>query len=245
MARPRENCRVVCLGHEYVFSQRQLIRPWPSKNSWNSCDRESARSFPNFLWLVLVCLLIQGIATGVSIYAYSIFAGEIERAFSASRTLVMLGMTGQSIMIALASPVLGNILDRVSIKWTIIVSALIMGLGFCAISIVPSIWGFIASYVLLVAFGLAALGMLSSSVLLSRWFLRHRGLAIGIAALGTQLGGLAIPPAIAFLIDSYDWRFAARAVGIGVAAVIPLLAYFVIVDSRQPKGSRRMATARH
>lgn len=198
-------------------------------------EHSSSRIFYGW-WLVLVCLVIQGISTGVSIYSYSIFAGEVEAAFSSSRTLVMLGMTGQSVMIALASPIVGTILDRVSIKWTIISAALIMGLGFCVISIAPSIWGFISSYVLLVALGLAALGMLSSSVLLSRWFQRYRGLAIGIAALGTQLGGLAIPPLIAFLIDTFDWRFAALAVGLGLVVVLPLLAYLTIVDRPSDKG---------
>lgn len=95
-------------------------------------------------WLVLVCLLVQGIVTGVSLYSYSVFAGEVETAFSSSRAMVMLAMTGQSIMIALASPVLGNILDRASIKWTIMVTALIMGLGFLAISLAQSVWGFVA-----------------------------------------------------------------------------------------------------
>jgi len=187
-------------------------------------------------WLVLVCLLIQGIATGVSIYSYSIFAGEIESAFSASRALVMLGMTGQSVMIALASPILGTILDRASIKWTVIVTALVMGLGFCALSIASSIWGFVAGYVLLVSLGLASLSMLSTSVLLSRWFQRHRGLAIGIAALGTQLGGLTIPPLMASLIEVFDWRFTARLVGLAVAVAIPLLAYCTIVDRPSDRG---------
>lgn len=181
-------------------------------------------------WLVLVCLLIQGIATGVSIYSYSIFAGEIEQAFSANRTEVMLAMTGQSVMIALASPIIGNFLDRSSVKWIIIITAQIMGLGFWVISFAPSVWGFVAGYALFVSLGLASMGMLSASVLLSRWFRRYRGLAIGIAALGTQLGGLTIPPMLAALIDALDWRMAARVVGLSSAFIISLLAYWCIVD---------------
>ena len=179
-------------------------------------------------WLVLACLLIQGIVTGVTIYSYSLYAGEIEQAFQASRAVVMLGMTGQSIMIGLLAPWLGALLDRVSIRGTMTLTAVIMGAGFFAISFSPTVWGFVAGYALLVSVGLSALGMMSASVLLSRWFLRHRGFAIGLAALGTQLGGFAIPPALAWLIDSADWRFALRAVGLCVALLIPLLARLVI-----------------
>lgn len=179
-------------------------------------------------WLVLICLVIQGIVTGVTIYSYSLYAGEVEQAFDASRAVVMLGMTGQSIMIGLLAPWLGGLLDRVSIKGTITVTALTMGAGFLSVSFASSAWGFVAGYTLLVSVGLAALGMMSTSVLLSRWFLRHRGLAIGLAALGTQLGGFTLPPLLAWTIDSADWRFALRAVGLCVAILIPLLARFVI-----------------
>lgn len=179
-------------------------------------------------WLVLVCLVIQGIVTGVTIYSYSLYAGEVEQAFQASRAVVMLGMTGQSIMIGLLAPWLGGLLDRVSIRGTITLTALVMATGFVSISFTPTVWGFVAGYTLLVSVGLSALGMMSASVLLSRWFLRHRGLAIGIAALGTQLGGFTIPPLLAWLIEGADWRFALRAVGLCVAVLIPLLARFVI-----------------
>ncbi|GAB3311887.1 MFS transporter [Haliea atlantica] len=187
-------------------------------------------------WLVLVCLLIQGSVTGVSIYSYSIFAGEVESAFSASRAVVMLGMTGQSIMIALASPVLGHFLDRTPVKWIIIVTAQIMGLGFLMISLIPSVWGFVVAYGTFVSLGLASMGMLSSSVLLSRWFHRYRGLAIGLAALGTQLGGLTIPPLLAHLVDTFDWRITARLTGLSIAVVIPLIAYWTIVDRPSIRG---------
>ncbi|MAC35793.1 MAG: hypothetical protein CME38_19650 [Haliea sp.] len=187
-------------------------------------------------WLVLVCLLIQGIATGASIYSYSLFAGEVEAEFSANRALVMLAMTGQSIMIAVSSPILGLFLDRSSVKWVVIITAQIMGAGFWLISLTPSVWGFVAGYGLFVSLGLASMGMLSTSVLLSRWFRRYRGLAIGIAALGTQVGGLTIPPLLAVLIESFDWRIAARIVGLFVAVVIPLLAYWIIVDRPSDRG---------
>lgn len=197
--------------------------------------QQSPRIFYGW-WLVLVCLLIQGIAVGVTIYTYSIIAGEAERAFSASRAVVMLGMTGQSIMTGLLAPKMGDLLDRVSIKGTIIATALIMGLGFTLISFTPSVWGFVAGYTLLIPAGASVLGMMAASVLLSRWFVRHRGLAIGIAALGTQLGGFTIPPLVASLIDAFDWRIALRAIGLSVAILIPLLAYWTIVDRPADRG---------
>ena len=54
---------------------------------------ESGQARPRIFygwWMVVVCLIVQGIVTGVSLYSYSIFAGEVETDFSISRAMVML-----------------------------------------------------------------------------------------------------------------------------------------------------------
>lgn len=181
-------------------------------------------------WLVLVCLVIQGLTTSVTIYSYSLYAGEVERTFSANRALVMLGVTGQNIVIGLASPFIGNLMDRISIRRTVICAAWLIGIGFALISLSPSAWAFVAVYALVVSVGVAALAMLASSVLLSRWFQRDRGLAIGLAGLGTQLFGFFIPPLLAVMLEAYDWRLVLRLVGLSMAVLVPALAYWTIID---------------
>lgn len=187
-------------------------------------------------WLVLVCLLVQAVAAGVTIYFYSLLAGEVDQEFSSGRALVMLGLTGSGITTSLLAPKMGDWLDRHSIRLIVSCSALAMGTGFIAMSYTPTVWGFIVSYAVLVATGTVTLSMLFAPLLLSRWFLRRRGLAIGIAALGTQLGGFVVPPLIALVIEAYDWRIAVRAVGLLVVVVIPLLSWRTIIDRPQLVG---------
>jgi MFS family permease len=186
--------------------------------------------------MVLACLVIQAVAGGASIYLYSFFAGEVETAFSSDRATVMLAATGHAVVAGLLGPKLGDLLDRYSLRRILIASSLTMGAGFVLISFTPGVWGFIAGYTLLIPFGSAALVTLFAPLLLSRWFVRHRGLAIGIAALGTQLGGLALPPVVALLTEEFDWRFAMRAVGVFVAAAVSMLSYWAIVDRPQDRG---------
>jgi MFS family permease len=182
-------------------------------------------------WIVLACLLIQAIAAGSTTYMFSLFAGEVERSFDSTRATVMLAATGHGIAMGLLAPRLGIWLDRYSIRRLVTISAVVMGAGFWVISFSPSVWGFVGSYTLLVPVGSATLTMLFAPMLLSRWFARHRGLAIGIAALGTQLGGLTLPPLVAYIIEIYDWRIAMRAVGVLCAGGVALLAYVALIDS--------------
>jgi MFS family permease len=187
-------------------------------------------------WLVLVCLLIQAVAGGVTIYTFSIFASEVESEFAASRTLVMLGLTIGNVMGGLLAPVFGGVLDRWSLKWTVIFCALFMAVGFIFMSFTPTIWGIVIGFALFLPVGSTVMISLASPVLLSRWFVRKRGLVLGIAALGTQFGGFTFPPLVSFLIDLADWRLAMQVLGLFIAIGVPLLVYFVVVDHPRQRG---------
>lgn len=187
-------------------------------------------------WLVLACLLLQAIGAGCTMYLFSLLAGEVERDFEVSRAVVMMAATGHGFAMGVFAPKLGGLLDRYSIRSVVIGSAMVMGGGFVLISFTPTVWGFVGGYTLLIPIGSAVLTMLFSPMLLSRWFERNRGLAIGIAALGTQFGGLVVPPLVALIIEAYDWRFAMRIVGIAAALLVFVLARTVLVDRPSEKG---------
>lgn len=181
-------------------------------------------------WLVVICLLVLSIGTGTSLYLYSIIAGQLEHAFPGGRLLMMMGATVFFLTAGLMSPRVGILVDRYSIKWVLIAGSVIMGLGFILISLSTSIWQVIVCYALFIGAGMATLSSLTVSALLSRWFDKNRGLAMGIAGLGTQFGGLIYPPVMANLIDLYDWRIAMAVLGVFIILATPLLVYFTVRD---------------
>lgn len=196
-------------------------------------------SRPRFYYgwlLVLVCLLIQAVSAGTTIYVFSVFANEFEIEFEAGRATIMLSLTGMYIAVALSAPKLGQLLDRYSIRRVMIGSALVMGTGFIVMSFSATVWHVVGGYTLFISAGMAALVMIACPALLSRWFFRYRGLAIGIAALGTQLGGFTVPPIVAALIEAFDWRFAIRAVGLFAMSSITLLVWLAVYNRPEDRG---------
>ena len=77
------------------------------------------------------------------------------------------------------------------------------------------------------ALGYVCGGPLPSQVLLSRWFDRTRGKAMGIAYLGIGIGGAIVPLLAAWLTDQFGWRGSLQALGVLIVLIALPLAYFV------------------
>ena len=109
------------------------------------------------------------------------------------------------LVIAVASPVIGRVIDRYGARWVISIGALVAGLGFVVLSVMKDLWSFYAGYIV-VGVGTAALGIVPASTLVSNWFEKKRGAAIGIMSTGIGIGGLVIAPLTGgYLIPNLGW----------------------------------------
>ncbi len=201
----------------------------------NNNEKPTSRIFYGW-WLIFVCLLIQAVGFGTSLYLYSVMIGAIGAEFEGSRFVMMMGVSGMLLLVGLMSPKIGSLLDRYPVKRVLIVGAVVMGSGFILMAFSTNIYHVVVCYAMFIALGMTVLSPLSCSLLLTRWFVRHRGLALGISALGTQFGGLVFPPVVAAISVAYDWRVAAVSLGIFIIGFVPALAWFFVHDHPREKG---------
>jgi sugar phosphate permease len=89
-----------------------------------------------------------------------------------------------------------------------------------------SLWMFYAFY-LLNALGYVCGGPLPNQVLLSRWFDKNRGKAMGFAYLGIGIGGYLVLKLSPRLVDAFGWRGALQVLGILIIVLALPMAYFV------------------
>src|SRR3546814_11341817 len=82
------------------------------------------------------------------------------------------------------------------------------------------------------ALGYVFAGPLPSQVLISRWFNKNRGKAMGIAYLGIGAGGAFAPVLAARLERWYDWPIALAMLGVIGFLLVFIFAYF-IKDKRE------------
>ena len=182
-------------------------------------------------WQVAACVLLQAVSTATVSGAFSVVAVPIGEAFDTSRMLLMLPMTVCAAAVGLLSPVLGAAMDRTSMRNLMLLGALGLVAGYVALSFSTSMTQVLLIYGVLMSPANVLLGPTAAAALLSRWFSKRRGAALGIAAAGISAGGIVFPPIIQLLIDSFEWR-AAFLVLSGIIFVLTVPAIFLIVVDR-------------
>ncbi len=132
-----------------------------------------------------------------------------------------------AVVYAIASPLTGWSFDRFGPRILMPVGGGLIGIGLLLSSLSHSIWQLYFSYGLLAGVGQAGLGFVSQSALISHWFVRRRGTAVGIATMGMGLGALILVPLAQLLITQFGWRAAFMVMaGLGLITVVPANAYF-------------------
>ena len=142
----------------------------------------------------------------IPIYLVGVFTIPLGEAFGWSRVEVALSYTIATMTAASLAPLIGWLCDRYGARPLVIWGTVGYGLGMAII-------GTSGDRLLLyyVSWSLATvLGMGASSIALTRfvagWFERKRGLALGILLSGSGVAALILPPFVATLIESFDWR---------------------------------------
>ena len=176
-----------------------------------------------------VAFFVDFIAVGFFFYSYGIFFKSIAAEFGDSRLDVSIGITHTQGVCAMLAPFIGRALDRYPLKRIMALGALSMGTGFSLLSVVQSPFQFYLVLSIFVGFGAGAMGQLATSKLVSNWFVRKRGTALGIAATGISVSGVIMPNISAYLVTEFGWRSGFLVYGlITLTLVVPLVLRLVI-----------------
>ena len=165
--------------------------------------------------------------TSVPIFqASALWAVALESHFGWSRTHLGLALSFTRIEGSLTGPIAGYMVDRLGPRFMVFTGLSILTLGFVLFSQVQNLWMFYLAYFIM-SVGQGQAGWLTVMTLLNHWFLRHRGMAMGLAMVGMGVGGLVLMPLIAWLInpdaDRIGWRHTAE-----IFAVITLISALVL-----------------
>jgi predicted MFS family arabinose efflux permease len=130
--------------------------------------------------------------------------------------------------VAVCSPPLGYLLDRIQPRRIIVPCLTIFGCAFASLSLLtPHLWHLYAVFVVLGVVGNGTAQMAYSRAV-SSWFERRRGAALALVMSDGAVGAMVLPPVTSALIRHAGWRSACLALGGMVLVVgVPIVAAFI------------------
>ncbi len=186
--------------------------------------RPSPRFFFGW-WVVAASALGLTVSYGPIVLAtFGVFSLPLHREFRWNRAELSAAVSLATLLVALAQPLCGRLVDRWGARRVVLWSLLSFGSTLLALS---ALRGHLAEiylgYALLGLFGAGTTPVPYSRVI-SRWFERRRGVALGLSLAGFGVGMLVMPVLTSVLITHMGWRGAYRALGVLiVGGVVPMV----------------------
>lgn len=188
-----------------------------------SIDESSPRYYG--WWVLAASIIGMALSPGPLFFgSLGLLAEGLATEFSWSRAQIMLGLTLVSVAAIPAMPVVGWLIDRYGVRSVLVPSTI----GLAALLAVPPmlVGGLGGFYAWFVIAGLLTAGCQSICYVrvISSWFDRRRGLAIGLAASGIGLGFAVVPLIVQAVSTRSDWRAAYWTLALLVSLVsLPLI----------------------
>lgn len=164
--------------------------------------------------------IAQMFVVGFFTYAASLLVAPVRETFGVSLEQVMYGFMFGTLLGLFLTPVAGIMLDRYPARWLMTGGALSLGIGLYWLANSRSITEFVLVFGTTMAVANNYAGSMSASTIISRWFTASRGRALGVAAIGTSVGGILLPKLMAEGIALQGWRYALEWLAMAVLALM-------------------------
>lgn len=168
--------------------------------------------------------VVQMFVLGFFAYSASLLVAPVRAEFGASLEQVMYSLGAGTILGLVVTPVAGIMIDRFPVRWLMVAGTIVFSAGLWAIAQSQTITEYVVLFGLTMALASGFAGPMSASTVISRWFTVSRGRALGIAALGTSVGGILIPKLISSMLEHEDWRAALEHLSMwSLALMLPIV----------------------
>lgn len=159
------------------------------------------------------------------VYTFGIFLKPLADEFGWSRETISAGFGIAAMTVAVCSPPIGYLLDRLSPRRIIVPCLTVFGCAFASLALLtPHVWHLYATCLILGIVGNGTAQMAYSRAV-SSWFERRRGAALAVVLSGGAMGAMVLPPLAESLIEHIGWRGACVVLGVMVLVIgVPTVA---------------------
>lgn len=179
-------------------------------------------------WLVVMAgFMTYFMIYGSAYNCFGLFLVPMADSFDVSRTVISSLFTIEFLSAIPASLIFGKIVNKKDLKWPMAICGALVGVGYMIFSSVNSV-GMLYFGAVLVGFGLAGTVQIPAAIFIDGWFIKRKGLAMGLTMVGSGIGGTVLSQIISRVIQSSGWETAYFGLGMVIILItVPLTLIFI------------------
>ena len=155
--------------------------------------------------------------------APSVFMVPLHDEFGWSSGVISLAVSVNLLLFGLTAPFAAALMERFGIRRVVASALTLIAIGSGVTTFVTSSWQLVALWGVLVGVGAGSMALVFGATVANRWFVRHRGLVLGLLTAASATGQLIFLPVLASLTEHRGWRAGSWTVAVTALAVVPFV----------------------
>ncbi|HWI46931.1 MAG TPA: MFS transporter [Rummeliibacillus sp.] len=190
----------------------------------------------HYSWIILVITFFSIIVAGIIRSSSGVFIEPFETEFSWSRPAISFAFAIGLFLYGFSGPFMAAFVERFGLKNVMLASMLLLSFGLGLTFVMTQEWQLILIWGVIIGIGSSLFLTVLSTQIANRWFVKHRGLAVGILTAATATGQLILLPVLATLIENYSWHYAISLI-FGLSIIMLILIFLFMKDSPEQIGT--------
>lgn len=187
-------------------------------------------------WFVVAACFVVIAVVSPLMASFSVFYVAVLEEFKWSRGTTAIALSIHLVLLGLASPFAGALIDKYGPRRVMPIGSIITAAALLWLSRSRTQWDFYAAFGVVAAAGSSLLHIVPMTTVVSNWFVRNRGTAIGIVTAGSGAGQLVLMPLLQYLINTMGWRGAYLVLGIVTLTIPPTLIWLFVYSRPEDRG---------
>lgn len=143
--------------------------------------------------------------------------------FGWSRGTISLAAAVGIFLYGLIGPFAAALMQTLGVRRTLVGALALMAASTALSTFMTQPWHLIATWGVLSGIGSGCVAMVLAATIVNRWFVSHRGLAMGVLTASTATGSLIFIPLMALATEAAGWRVVAICIAGAAAVLIPVI----------------------
>lgn len=177
----------------------------------------------HYSWFILIVTFFSIIVAGITMSSSGVFIDPLEKEFHWDRSTIALAFAVSLFLYGISGPFMAALLEVIGLKKMMLGAMTTLVLGMTLTFLMSESWQLIVIWGGIIGLGASLFLTVLSPYVANHWFVKRRGLAVGILTASTATGQLILLPVLAIIIEHYSWRWA-----ITLMLLLSIIMFFMI-----------------